>query len=498
MSLTYALRGYFANGGKVAYVVRVSGDDDQFARSAVWDLGPELKRVREDGSTAARTATDLPSRFRIVAGSPGSWGETVIVTVRVNLVTGSQKFVTQPKTSSDSLSDAGQPGRLARKLVVDLTITATNEPDEYILGLDPALSALDEQAGLGTTMIHRLEQESKLVRLVPVDPGDDQTANASNTFTLTLDHPAPANAKRSSLSEYLEAVQLLGDEQEVSLLAVPALHEDLDDAAEQWQVVRALLDQAASLYDRQVLVDPPQVVPDAIGYEQFVTDLRDLAEVDSQWKAAALYAPWLWVPDPLGGTAKPLRAVPPSGHVAGIISRLDRDRGSHYTPANAPMLDAVELDASFAPADDGRIAAAGVNLIICRPAYGLMVWGGRTLDPRRASMYLAHRRLVHRLVRTFRRVAEPIVFEANGPQLRLVLARAVTSVLLDAFRVGALVGDRPEDAFQVQCDDETNPPEMVDLGFAVCKVSVAPAVPMEFITFRVALSETKQLEVFDS
>ena len=67
-----------------------------------------------------------------------------------------------------------------------------------------------------------------------------------------------------------------------------------------------------------------------------------------------------------------------------------------------------------------------------------------------------------------------------------------------AWRAGALKGDQASQAFQVTCDASTNPPDQVDQGMVVCLVQVAPAVPMEFITLRVAVSADGQLEVFES
>src|SRR5262249_44160537 len=169
--------------------------------------------------------------------------------------------------------------------------------------------------------------------------------------------------------------------------------------------------------------------------------------------------PRLWVSDRLGGIAKPLRSVPPSGHVAGVISGLDRQRGAHHTPANVSLVDAVDATRTFEKAEQARFNDAGINLVRCFPGRGLVVWGGRTLEPERAGRFIAHRRLIHRLVRTIRRVAEPLVFETNGPELWLTIVRGITTVLLEAWRAGALQGTRPEDAFRVRCDEKTISPE---------------------------------------
>jgi len=111
---------------------------------------------------------------------------------------------------------------------------------------------------------------------------------------------------------------------------------------------------------------------------------------------------------------------------------------------------------------------------------------------------VAHRRLIHLLVRAIRRVAEPLVFDTNGPALWLRFVRSITSVLLEAYRAGALKGNSPVEAFRVSCDATTNPPENVDLGIVTCNIEVAPAAPMEFILLRVSVSKEGKLEVFES
>jgi phage tail sheath protein FI len=174
---------------------------------------------------------------------------------------------------------------------------------------------------------------------------------------------------------------------------------------------------------------------------------------------------------------------------------LDRERGAHHTPAVEPMIGVVDLEIDVGRDDHAVLNEQGVNVLRCVPGRGFAIWGGRTLERDRQHRHVAHRRLIHRLVRAIRNVAEPLVFETNGPELWLQLVRGITSVLLEAWRSGALKGQRAEEAFRVQCDAETNPPEEIDLGRCLCRVSVAPAVPMEFITLRLALGRDGALEV---
>jgi phage tail sheath protein FI len=82
--------------------------------------------------------------------------------------------------------------------------------------------------------------------------------------------------------------------------------------------------------------------------------------------------------------------------------------------------------------------------------------------------------------------------------LWLTLTRAITTVLVEAYRAGGLKGSRPEEAFQVRCDATNNPPGEIDRGEVLCEVDLAPAVPMEFITLRVSLSAAGSLDVFEN
>jgi phage tail sheath protein FI len=193
-----------------------------------------------------------------------------------------------------------------------------------------------------------------------------------------------------------------------------------------------------------------------------------------------------------------MRNVPPSGHVAGVISRLDRQRGAHHTPANAEIYGTVDITQRFDYIEQSRLNTAGVNLLRCSSGNGVLVWGGRTLNLDVERRYVVYRRLIHRLVRAIRRVAEPLVFDINGPELWLALARSITTVLLEAWRAGALKGDQASEAFRVKCDEELNTAEERDLGRVHCEIDVAPATPMEFIQLRVSLSADGRLEVFES
>ena len=90
-----------------------------------------------------------------------------------------------------------------------------------------------------------------------------------------------------------------------------------------------------------------------------------------------------------------------------------------------------------------------------------------------------------------------MVFDRNDRLLWFSVARAISGVLMEAFRSGSLQGATPDEAYRVRCDENTNPQDVIDAGQAVCEIDLAPAAPMEFITLRMTIGAEGLLEVVD-
>jgi phage tail sheath protein FI len=444
---SYAVRGYFENGGELAWIVRVFGAGTGTLATTGFRIGD---------------LTESANTYRVEATSPGAWANNGRVTIWYR---------------SSSLADS-------HAAELDVRVAVQGEPVEVFMRVPVA------------EITERLA--SRLIRITPDVTSTEAKRtplSRSSTTELRLDGGADAPP---GLDDYLAAVAALGDQPEVAIVAAPDLGGHLTADAERQAVVTALLDTAARRLDQLVLLDVPTghagetpAAQDALAWVAATMRLEDSV----RRRAAAVYYPGLLVADPLGGATAPLRTVPPSGHVAGVISRLDRERGAHHTPANVILDDAVDLVPVLTEPEQVATFGAGLNLLRCAPGRGLQVWGGRTLDP--DHPHVAHRRLLHRLVRAVHRAADPLVFDVNGPELRLSLVRAVTSVLLAAFRAGALAGARPQDGFRLLCDDSNNPPG-ADPGQVVCEIAVAPAVPMEFIHLRLLIGPEGRLEVVEA
>lgn len=198
----------------------------------------------------------------------------------------------------------------------------------------------------------------------------------------------------------------------------------------------------------------------------------------------AYYFPWITIRDPL--SPKDQINVPPSGHMAGIYARTDATRGVHKAPANETVRGALDLSYRVTREEQGELNRLGVNCIRQFLTQGIRVWGARTLaDSASEWRYLNVRRLFNQIEESIANGTRWVVFEPNDRALWKSIRRDVSAFLTLQWRQGALMGATPEEAFFVQCDEETNPPEVIDAGMVVTVIGIAPVKPAEFVIFRI-------------
>ena len=294
-------------------------------------------------------------------------------------------------------------------------------------------------------------------------------------------------------------VRFLLDLPQVALLVLPDLWDDLgsDPARGAPQAAAWIARTAHATLDRMLVLDLPAAASGSASEAARALTLLDEALAGPEARAVAVYHPWVKVEQRPGGQDGRLVCLPPGGHVAGMISRVDRERGPGRSPANESLVDAVDLDVGRLSPQEPAMVARRVNPICCMPGEGLQVWGARTFERTRSGRFIAHRRLLHRLVRACRQVGDALVFEPNDERLSLALAETLRSVLLQAYRSGALAGRTDEEAFLVRCDDTTTLPADRDAGRVVCLIQLTPANPMEVIKVQVSLAVEGRLEVIE-
>jgi phage tail sheath protein FI len=254
---------------------------------------------------------------------------------------------------------------------------------------------------------------------------------------------------------------------EIALVAVPgSLNANIQGA---------LLDHCENAGDRFAILDGQR----ATSYTP--ADIQGSVR-DSDY--AALYFPWISVYDPVTNANI---FAPPSGHLAGVYSRVDTQRGVHKAPANEVIRGAAGVEARLSKADQDGLNPDGINVI--RAFNGnITVWGGRTLggDANTEWKYINVRRLFLFLRESIDEGTQWVVFEPNTQNLWAKITRNITAFLTTVWRAGALFGSTPQEAFFVKCDAETNPPEVRDLGQVVTEIGVAVVKPAEFVIFRIS------------
>ena len=179
--------------------------------------------------------------------------------------------------------------------------------------------------------------------------------------------------------------------------------------------------------------------------------------------------------------------VPPSGHIAGIMSRVDGERGVHKAPANEIAMGITGLSQTINRLEQAQYNDRGINVVREFKDRGIRVWGARTLatksDP--SWKYINVRRLFIMVEQSIMVGSQWAVFEPNDTTLWKKLNRDVRAFLMRVWRSGALFGDTPEEAFYVKCDSETNPRYLIDAGQVNVQVGICPVKPAEFVVFSI-------------
>jgi hypothetical protein len=510
--LAHAVFGFFANGGRECYVVRIAhpSADDGVDGAACASL-----------TTRARSGADL---LAIIASSEGAWGN------RIKVELGEPKRPTSTLLTEDVPSGASRarvrstrgfgPGDVVELVdgsAAQFVVLTETDGDELIWSADhPTRSRFSAVSPTRVSAVEfrlTLAFESTMEEFdhLSPDPRSERYCvkvvnQGSRLVTVTdrrlrpdvYDPPLPVSARLTGGRDGLEALSAadfigfdegpgrrhglaaLDEIDEIGLLAVPDVmtahrlsprFTESDVRA----VQAALVAHCEQRKDRFAILDAPE----GCAIEQ-VREWR--RHFDSKY--AALYYPWVKVLVP-GDVAGAVRSVPPSGHVAGVYARCDRERGIHKAPANENLDEVVGLETTLSLETQGLLNHEQINCLRAFPARGIRIWGARTLSSDAAWRYVNVRRLVTMIERAIEEGTQWAVFEGNEPLLWKQVVRSVSGFLRELTRQGYLVGETDEEAFYVKCDEETNPPEVVDAGQLVCEIGVAPVRPAEYIVFRI-------------
>lgn len=470
--LAHAVKGYFDNGGGRAYIVRIPRK-------------PDAELFKTDGS--AKQVAGQPAKREICgylmqALTAGTQGNDIQIELepvgegedfRMKIMQGGKEESfgfgknDRPLTPSGFASAVNTKSKLVTVEEV-ATATATRPAEKITINLE---GGQDGQTS-GTEVVLRSPAVADLVGLEAGNfVGDEAKRTGANGLATVED--VNMICMPDLMAGAWQRDENTGDE---ILL--------LDDKRQQ-----AILDMQCMLVaycersgDRMAILDP---IPGLTPQEMANTVMSTAFNCDHG--QAAVYYPWVRIPDPMDRERKRQMFVPPCGHIAGVWARVVNERGVHKAPANEAMLGVVALETGITKGEQEILNPIGVNCLRSFPGTGIRIWGARTLatvgNP--SWKYVNVRRLFNYLEKSMERGMQWVVFEPNDEDLWGRVRRNLAAFLWTEWKEGKLFGSTPSEAFYVKCDVETNPQEMIDLGRLYVEIGINPVKPAEFVIVRI-------------
>jgi phage tail sheath protein FI len=274
---------------------------------------------------------------------------------------------------------------------------------------------------------------------------------------------------------YIDALHLLDNKEDVSLLAVPGIGSTAVVGAGMNYCANRPLSDCFFIGD---MTDHDDTVEEGQIFRNAITPKNSYG---------AVYMPWVRMLDPTGQSAAPL-LVPPSGFVAGLYARTDGRVGVWKAPAGmgTALGGAVGLAVHFTDVQQGNLNPINVNVIRQFAGSGIVLWGARTITADPECTYIPVRRMAIFLRVSVYRGIQWAVFEPNDDDLWASLRLNINSFMMNLFRQGAFQGATPSQAFFVKCDNETTTQDDINLGIVNILVGFAPLKPAEFVVVKIS------------
>jgi phage tail sheath protein FI len=443
--LGYSVYQFFANGGQIAYVVRLvtAGSDNA-----------------DDNAQAASVKLDV---LKVTALGPGAYGNDYAI-------------VTKHRTDGTA-----EDQKRFQLQVVNIKQDKKGVPIE-------TFENLSINSGDPRFVINVLADESRVVKAeligTPTDPPKDtdipKTGEIPDAAKLAKGQdgkPVDVNAANTVQPTsgaggvyYLDRIDLF------NLLCVPGL----TDSTALGNLQKFCRDRRAFL-----VADCPQNAK----VDDFSASGPSGALTGDNAINAAFYFPWVRIPDPLQENRP--RELPPCGFVAGIYARTDTNRGVWKAPAGseASLTGVLGVKTPLTNDENGVLNPKAVNCIRTFPVYGTVIWGSRTLqgnDERGSEWkYVPVRRMALFIEETLYRATQWVVFEPNDEPLWAQIRLNIGAFMQGLFRQGAFQGKTPQESYFVKCDKETTTQDDINKGIVNIVVGFAPLKPAEFVVIKI-------------
>jgi uncharacterized protein len=454
----YAVEGFFANGGKRAFVARIV--DKEAAQSAEVNLGSVIISAVGEGLWGNRVA------FRVKAASSEKKG--------FRLQFHYWRAADLPATPVDPLPSTEAEIEATRTALRAQKAPQLSEDFDDLVLDEASPNYIEKRVANGLSMLVELRHVAGTTDSPP--PGGlTFLADGANGADVDVDdykgrvEPAPATGKKRSGIAALQEPPF----EDVAIMYAP-------NAFEETGLAEELMTHCENNKYRFLILDAPKGQAQ-IGPLDPRTGAVPPGSRASQY--AAFYYPWIRVFDADSGARK---FVPPGGHVAGIYARTDIERGVFKAPANEVVRGALELEFEVTDGGQGILNPRGVNAIRAFPGRGRRVWGARTLSDNTLWKYVNVRRLFIFIEASIFRGTQWVVFEPNNERLWARVNQTIAEFLRTQWRLGALLGATEEEAFFVRVDRSTMTDDDINNGRLIVVIGIAPTRPAEFVIFRIA------------
>ncbi len=232
--------------------------------------------------------------------------------------------------------------------------------------------------------------------------------------------------------------------------------------------------------------DTPLLSGDTGAYAAMPTDATDFSQWRSRLDALLLNAL------PVFGQIKQqiadmMNVAPPSGAMAGILTRSDAVNGVWTAPANIALaaVDSLLYDMSDVEQSgfNAPLNGQAIDIIRAWEDRGAVVWGSRTLDGNSLNYrYLQVRRTLIYIEQSIKLALQSFVFAANDATTWSAVTAEISNFLADLWRQGGLMGSTSAEAFTVQCGlGSTMTPQDILNGDMLVAVTVQMIHPATFI-----------------
>ena len=463
---TYGISQFFQNGGRVAWVVRIRGENDNDSA----------------GSTA---------HVSLEAIGPGTWGDQIqiatqaaadgafdLVVRRVSDPTGTSPTVVDVETYAAVNASTTAPNYVGdaiahRSLLVKM---AAEQPSPAAAGnVAPVAASILDPAVIGDVASPAFEQGQ-------FSGGqDDLTVSGADALG---SHGNPSNGVLATGMYTLDSIA----PEMFNILCIPAMAA-FDRG--QWNLAYTAASNYCAQMGAFLIVDPPTSEISATDEGGQVRNIQawwsTVGESGSS-DHAATYFPRINIPDPVTGNPMETEV---SGTLAGVYATTDASRGVWKAPAGraAVLSNVLEPVVRVGDSDNATLNEFGIN---CLRAFstGTVSWGARTVDGSHLVdspwKYINVRRLALYIEASLELGTRWAAFEPNAEPLWASLRLSVGSFMSTLYMQGAFVGSSAKDSYFVACDATTTTPFDIQEGRLNISVGFAPLYPAEFVVITIS------------